>query len=438
MDFWGRLFDPTGFVPRAECGEWTPALIRLHNVSDFFIWTAYLAIPVVLVRFAYARRRELPFRQLFGLFGLFILACGTTHLMDIVLFYNPLYRLSGAVKLITAAASWGTVVALVSVVPAALAMRSPQELEREINEREKAEAEVRLLNSQLEERVRERTFELESAYREKEELLAREQQARREAEAASKYKDEFLATLSHELRTPLNSILGWTSLLRTGKLDVAMTEQALETIERSTRVQTRLVEDILDVSRVMAGSLQLETEPVDIASIVRASEVAVRPAAEAKNIRIEMDVPEEPCVVRGDVPRLQQVVWNLLSNAIKFSPVGSVVGVQVARSREQVLVTVRDSGEGIAPEFLPHVFDRFRQADSSSTRRHGGLGLGLAVVRMLVEMHGGSVEAQSGGVGQGATFTVTLPLFDAAAAPASPASTVSGAAVIPITAGFAA
>jgi signal transduction histidine kinase len=332
MDIWARLFDPTGFVPRAQCGAWTPELIRLHNVSDFFIWTAYLAIPVVLVRFAWRRRHELPFAQLFWLFGLFIVACGTTHLMDIVLFYHPLYRLSGAVKLITAAASWGTVMALIPIVPRALAMRSPEVLQREVEERHKAEAEVRELNAELERRVRERTSELESANRDKDELLAREQLARLEAESANKSKDEFLATLSHELRTPLNSMLAWTSLLRSGKLDEMMTEQALETIERSTRLQAQLVEDILDVSRIMAGKLRIVMEPVDLAAVVRDGEVAVRLSAESKGVFLTASINAPECFVEGDSRRLQQIVWNLLSNAIKFTPAGGHVAVNLSRS----------------------------------------------------------------------------------------------------------
>lgn len=434
MDFWSRLFDSTGFIPRAQCGEWTPALIRLHNGSDFLIWTAYLAIPMVLARFAWRRRQELPFAQVFWLFGLFIIACGSTHLMDIVLFYNPLYRLSGAIKLVTAAASWGTVVALVPIVPRALAMRSPELLELEIHEREKAEAEVRLLNSELESRVLERTLQLEAANRDlevanrsleaanrdKDELLVREQAARREAEAANKSKDEFLATLSHELRTPLNAIAGWTFLLRSGKLSAEQTEQGLETIERSTRLQTQLVEDIVDVSKIIGGDLRLDSEPVELAPIVQSIELAQRPAAQTKNIAVQTTIPDPSLRVLGDARRLQQIVSNLLANAIKFTPEGGAVNLRLEPAPGEhgasARLTVSDNGEGMAPEFVPHVFERFRQADSSSTRRHGGLGLGLAVVRHLAELQGGQVHAHSDGLGLGATLTVDLPLLQPAAA----------------------
>lgn len=416
MDFWLRLFDPTGFVPRRLCGDWSPGLIWLHNASDFLIWTAYLAIPIVLVRFAYRRRHELPFTQLFWLFGLFIVACGSTHLMDIVLFYNPLYRLSGAIKLVTAAASWGTVIALVSVVPHALAMRSPEALQREIEEREKAEDEVRQLNAVLEERVQERTAALEAANHLKEDLLQREQQARQEAEAANRLKDEFLATLSHELRTPLNSTLGWAHLLRSGKLDPATTQTALETIERSTQVQAQLVNDILDVSRIVVGKFHIEAQPVTLSEVITAGEVSVRPTAQSKGVQIDTKVEDASLVVQGDVGRLQQIVWNLLSNAIKFTPAGGRVTLQLTREENEAVIRVRDSGQGIAADFLPFVFDRFRQADSSNTRRHGGLGMGLAVVRHLAELHGGTVHAHSDGEGQGATFTLRLPL----SAPSAP------------------
>jgi signal transduction histidine kinase/ActR/RegA family two-component response regulator len=425
MDIWLRLFDPTGFVPRALCGQWTPALIRLHNVSDFLIWTAYLAIPVVLVRFAYKRRHELPFRQVFWLFGLFIVACGTTHLMDIILFYNPLYRLAGAVKLVTAAASWGTVIALVPIVPRALAMRTPEALEREVNERIRAEEEVRVLNAELEQRVQERTaelqtinYQLEATNQEKDVLLRSEQMAREESERANRAKDEFLATLSHELRTPLNSIYGWTQLLRSGKMDEETTEQALETIERSTRSQVQLIDDLLDVSRIITGKLPLEMQPVDLAPVIEAALASARPAAMAKNIEIKATLHRDAGLISGDPHRLQQVVWNVISNALKFTPKDGRVEVLLHRVNSQVEVLVSDNGQGIEPEFLPYIFERFRQADSTSTRRFGGLGLGLAIVRHLVELHGGTADADSEGLGRGATIMVRFPIL-AVSAPGS-------------------
>jgi PAS domain S-box-containing protein len=230
-----------------------------------------------------------------------------------------------------------------------------------------------------------------------------------EAREANRLKDEFLATLSHELRTPLNAIVGWAGLLRGGKLDAPTRDRAVETIERNARAQTQLIEDILDVSRIVAGKLRLDVVPVDLGAIVAASEEAVRPAADAKRIRLDTRVPADPVVVKGDANRLQQIVWNLLSNAIKFTPREGAVRVTVEGDDTQGVVSVHDNGMGIRAAFLPHVFERFRQGDSSSTRPHGGLGLGLAIVRHLVELHGGTVEVASEGEDKGSTFTVRLP-----------------------------
>ena len=234
--------------------------------------------------------------------------------------------------------------------------------------------------------------------------------ARRAAEDANRVKDEFLATLSHELRTPLTAIMGWTSVLQTGKISPAETERGLATIERNARAQGQLIEDILDVSRVITGKLRLEVQPVDVALIIEEAVATATPAAAAKEIRLQRVVDAGASMVSGDPARLGQVVWNLLSNALKFTPKGGRVQIRLERINSHLEIIVEDSGAGIAPDVLPHVFERFRQADSSSTRSHGGLGLGLAIVRHLVELHGGSVEARSEGLGKGATFTVKLPL----------------------------
>src|SRR5215217_3923080 len=241
-------------------------------------------------------------------------------------------------------------------------------------------------------------------------LLVRERTARADAEKANRLKDEFLATLSHELRTPLNAVIGWSRILKAGRLDNESSVHAIEVIERNAWAQKQIIEDILDVSRVITGKLQLHLGPVDLISVVNAALDAVRPALEAKDIRVETQFHEGLKVIAGDVDRLQQVVWNLLSNASKFTPVGGTVGVRISQDETYVQIQVRDTGPGIAADFLPHVFERFRQADGSTTRTHGGLGLGLAIVRHLVELHGGMIAAENLKPGSGAVFTVKLPL----------------------------
>jgi signal transduction histidine kinase/ActR/RegA family two-component response regulator len=231
------------------------------------------------------------------------------------------------------------------------------------------------------------------------------------AEEASRLKDEFLATVSHELRTPLTAVLGWSHLLRLGQLDKQAAAHAIEIIERNARSQQQLVEDLLDVSRIITGKLRLDVRPLDPTSFIEASIEAVRPAAEAKEIRLQKQMDADVSFVSGDQARLQQVVWNLLSNAIKFTPHGGRVEVRLKRIDSHVEISVSDTGQGIHEDFLPYVFDRFRQADGTMTRQHGGLGLGLAIVRQLVEMHGGAVEARSNGEEKGATFIVKLPVL---------------------------
>lgn len=252
-------------------------------------------------------------------------------------------------------------------------------------------------------------------------LLAELREARAAAEAANRLKDEFPATLSHELRTPLNAIIGWTSMLTRGHVDPARMPHVFEVLDRNAQSQARLIADVLDVSRIVTGKLQLQMTPVDLCDLVAQATDSVRSAASAKEIDVSLEEAGD-CWVHGDAGRLQQVVWNLLSNAIKFTPAGGSVRVAVTRDERQVTVSVADTGAGIPHEFLPHLFDRFRQADQTSTRAHGGLGLGLSIVKHLVELHGGTVSASSGGPGQGACFTVRLAVAHRASADMSPAS----------------
>ena len=267
----------------------------------------------------------------------------------------------------------------------ALLQQKASSLQAEINERKDAEKQLKA-------------------------ALASEQMARAEAENANRLKDEFLDTVSHELRTPLTAILGWAHMIRSNSLDQATILRAIETIERNAQAQAQLVEDILDVSRVATGKLRLNIEPVDVATVINAAIDSVLLAADSKDIQLEVTLDPSARYVSGDSGRLQQITWNLLSNAIKFTPSGGRVSVRLERDGSNAQIRVSDTGQGISPQFIPFIFERFRQADGSSTRRHGGLGLGLAIVRHLVELHGGTVQAASPGEGLGSTFTIKLPL----------------------------
>jgi len=544
---------PTTFLPHGVCYNWNPSLIGLHLVSDGLIGAAYFSIPPALYYFA-KRRGDLPFPWMFLLFALFIVACGSTHWMEVWTLWSPQYWLAGALKAFTAAASVPTAVTLILLLPRALALPSPEQLRRaneslalEIDERKRAEERLREMQAELEERVRARTSELQTsnerllkemetreglemeqvklaaivessddaivgktldgtvttwnrgaqrmfgysgeeivgrsimlivpddrreeeseilsrlhqghrvehfetirvakdgrqvdvslsvspirdplgniigaskiardvglrkrAEEEREQLLWSERAARSEAERASRLKDEFVANLSHELRTPLNAILGWVQILRrnTKQVDEQL-QHGLGVIERNTRAQAQLIDDLLDVSRIVSGRVRLDLQPVDLASVIETAADAVRPAAEAKEIKLQLILDPLSGPVTGDPARLQQIVWNLLSNAIKFTPKTGRVQVFLERVNSHLEITVSDNGEGIPPDFLPFVFERFRQASSDTTRRFGGLGLGLAIVRHLIELHGGTVKAKSAGVGRGARFILSLPV----------------------------
>jgi signal transduction histidine kinase/ActR/RegA family two-component response regulator len=260
------------------------------------------------------------------------------------------------------------------------------------------------------------------AEEEREQLLRSEHVARAEAEAANRSKDEFLAIVSHELRTPLNAVVGWTSLLRGGQLNEEVAGRAVEIIDRNARAQAQLIEDLLDISRIVSGNLRLNLRPVQFDRVVQAVVDSMRPAAEAAGIEILAAFADNPSPLSGDPDRLQQIVWNILSNAVKFTPAGGLVNVRLTTGTTHHELVISDTGEGIPPEFLPRIFDPFRQADSSKTRRHGGLGLGLAIVHRLVVLHGGNVKAHSDGQGHGTTFTLTLPCAGVGLETLSPAS----------------
>ena len=283
------------------------------------------------------------------------------------------------------------------------------------------------LTRAIEERARRRRMEEQQAFLEQHaELLERIVEERtRELRETNRLKDRFIAMLSHELRSPLSAIRMWASLLRGGTLDAERTQRAIEAIERSAITQARLVEELLDMSRITAGKLVLDARPVDLVVVAEAALDAVRAEAEAKEVRLERDFGLGGARVQGDPARLQQIIWNLLSNAVKFSPRGGRVLLGLADGEEHAVISVRDEGEGIEPEFLPHIFEPFRQAESPSTRGHGGLGLGLAIVHDLVQLHRGTIEVESKGKGQGATFTVKLPRPEVARA-VGPAPAVAG------------
>jgi signal transduction histidine kinase len=251
----------------------------------------------------------------------------------------------------------------------------------------------------------------QKAEKEREEALASERAARGDAERASRVKDEFLATLSHELRTPLSAVLGWSRVLKSASQLPEDVMNGLSTIERNARVQAQIIEDLLDMSSILSGMVRLDVQPVDLIAVLEATVETVRPTADAKGVRLQVVLDPRAGPISGDPNRLQQIFWNLLSNAVKFTPREGRVMVKLARVNSHLEVEVADTGEGIDPAFLPHVFERFRQADASTARRHGGLGLGLSIVRQLVELHGGSISARSAGPGKGSTFRVMVPVM---------------------------
>ncbi|MDX1947529.1 MAG: ATP-binding protein [Pirellulaceae bacterium] len=394
VNFLVNLFNTSDFPARWHCGNWSPGHGWLHVSSDIAIFGAYVAIPCVLAFFI-LRRGDVPFPKILWLFVAFIFACGFGHLIEAIIFWQPVYRFAGVIKLTTAIVSWGTVIALVQIVPQALNLPGLAKLNEEL----KVEVEER---KRVEMALRESEGKLAS-------LLASEREARSEAERANRSKDEFLSTVSHELRSPLNAILGYAQLLLLDD-DGESEEEGLRIIERNAKLQAQIIDDLLDMSRILSGKVRLDATTVDIAQVVESAIATIRPGVNAKGIRLTSVLDPQAGPVLGDAGRLQQVICNLLTNAVKFTPKGGRIQVELERVNSHLEIRVSDTGVGIEADFLPHVFERFRQADPGTTRKYGGLGLGLSIVKYLVELHGGTVLVQSPGRDQGATFIVNLPV----------------------------
>ena len=385
-DFRGEsgLFHPHGY-----CYLWIPSLVATHVISDSLIGISYVAISLTLVWLVWRARYGLPFTWMFIAFGAFIVACGATHFMEIWTLWRPLFWLAADVKIVTAIASVATAVVLPPLVPKVLGVIHAAHVS------EARRVELERTQADLEKRVRERTADLANALQ--------------HAEEANHAKEAFLATVSHELRTPLNAILGWADILER-RPEPALLNRALPVIIRNAQAQARVVGDLVDVSSIAAGKMRLEPQTVDLGALVANTVDVVQAAADAK--RLTVSVAAMPSmIVWGDPARLQQIIWNLLSNATKFTPEGGSIQVRASTGDGHACIEVADTGVGIESQFLGCVFDRFSQADASTTRGYSGLGLGLAVVRHLVELHRGSVRAESAGPGRGSTFTVQIPLL---------------------------
>ena len=527
MEFLRRLFDTTDFTPRWYVGDWSSGLGWLIILSDLAIWAAYTAIPFVLAYFV-LRRRDLPFRGVFVLFVAFILACGATYVVDAAMFWWPVYRFGATVKLFTAVVSWATVFALIPIIPNVLKMRSPEELEREIDSRQRAETALSEANRRLQDqlmalRESEERFRLlvdgasdhaiylldpqgnvtswnqggervtgfksdevlgrhfalfyppeeaaagtpqqhleaaarDGRYEEEAERvrqdgsrfwanvvitalrdaegrlqgfskvtrdvttkkqaelsahrLVAEETARKAAEESDRRKDEFLATLAHELRNPLAPIQNSLEVLKSPALDATSGKRMKEIMGRQVHQLVRLVDDLLDVSRVMRGKIDLRLERIDLASAVARAVETAQPLIDVHQHRLDVAPPTETIEVYADQIRLAQALANLLTNAAKYTPRGGCIRVSSRAEQAAAVVEVADDGVGIAPEALPRIFELFVQAKHTGVETQGGLGIGLTLVKNLVELHGGSVEARSDGPGMGSTFEIRLPLAD--------------------------
>ena len=405
---WAERSVPAGLLPHGVCFTWLPALLWLHVASDTLIGLAYMSIPITLL-YMVTRRADIPFDWMILLFGLFIVSCGLTHWIGIWTIWNPDYWFAGSVKALTAAASVLTAVALLPLVPKVLAMptgaqlRSANEgLEREMGARQIVEAELRHAHTELERRVAERTEELVQA-------RATAERLRAEAEHANWMKDKFLAKVSHELRTPLQAMLSWTNVLSRQVPPDSPAQVAAARIDHNVGVQARLIDDLLDISRILSGKLMLDLQQVALGQILDRAIAVVQPLADKAGVALELHSEDTATTtVTTDSARLEQVLWNLVSNAIQASASGQRVVVESRMLDNRLVLIVKDDGRGIERADQAGIFEPFQQGKLANS--HRGLGLGLAITRSIVLLFGGSIRVDSDGAGRGATFTVELPL----------------------------
>jgi signal transduction histidine kinase/CheY-like chemotaxis protein len=403
----GERGAPGSLLPHGYCFTWNPTLLWTHVVSDGLIGAAYVSIPVTLV-YLVRRRNDIPFDWIVLLFAVFIISCGATHWIEVLTVWQPDYWLSASVKVVTACASVLTAVTLVGLVPRILAIPTVAELtaakealESEVGQRRAAEAALILERTQLERRVLDRTQQLAEATRIAEAAHAR-------AEQANSLKDRFLAKVSHELRTPLQSTMTWAQLLQRSPLDAAKATQASDRIMHNVRSQARLIDDLLDISRILSGKLRLELQSVDAAAVVDKAVEVVRSASASRGIQLEVVRDGNDASIDTDPVRLEQIIWNLVNNAVQASADGGRVRIRFGAKDSMFRFEVRDWGRGIDPSELGQIFEPFRQGPGGGS--HRGLGLGLAIARSIADMFGGQLSAASDGPGQGATFTLLLPL----------------------------
>lgn len=399
------------FMPHGYCYLWHIDLVLLHIVSDAAIAFSYYSIPVSLYVFV-KKRTDLPFNWIFLLFAGFIVACGTTHVMDIWNLWHSDYWTSGQIKLITAILSIGTAIALHKLIPKALALPSPEQLkqanqalELQIAQNRQAQEELEKYRDHLEEVVVSRTEDLRNSHKKLEKALS-------QLQSNNQAKDQFIAVLSHELRTPLNAMSGALKLLSPTVNDEQQNEK-LEIISSGVKQQSIIVDSLVVASSLLLNQMVLHSKPTDLKELINNAIASLQLAIKTKSITLIVNLDSNLPLINVDPLRMQQAIYNVLSNAVKYNTRRGQIEVKATRTKNAIELMIADTGEGIEPNFIPYIFDYFKQADSSTSRVYGGLGLGLAIARQVIELHGGTIHAYSLGKSFGATFTINIPINSA-------------------------